>query len=456
MNRRTFIQMTAGAAVVSASEPLARARPRQSGPVGANDRVRFAIIGAGNRGNQVLNSFELAKSPTALVAAAEVFKERLDATVQQRTTAGNKVDAYEDYRRVLDRKDIDVVLIAAPDHWHPKMTIDACAAGKDVYMEKPACNEATLEEAVLAIQAARKHNRVVQVGTQQRSWPHFAEAKALLPELGGVTHVILQFGGGGSPVTEPVIPAPAGLNWEGFQGPAPRKPYKNGRHRGWRYYLDYGGGLMTDWGVHLMDTALWFMDAQLEAPMVTTGVGQYVNVENPDRERPHNAFTGSWQYRKFVMTFSNAVIGNPEFGFNGTVFIGPRGSMVVNRSGYMLRPPALGPGGRGRGAGLAAAGAAAPGQRGAVAPARPTQPATPPRPPLEAKIVRAGDEMETVHTSTTLHVNNFLECVKSRQKPVSDVEIGFYATLPCVLSLRAMREGSAFTWDKTKMSAKAL
>ena len=453
MNRRTFIQMAAGAAVVSASEPLATARPRQSGPVGANERVRFAILGAGNRGNQVLNSFAQAKHPTALVAAAEVFKERLDATVQQWSAAGNKVDAYEDYRRILDRKDIDVVLIAAPDHWHPKMTIDACAAGKDVYMEKPSCNDATLEQAVLAIQAARQHNRIVQVGTQQRSWPHFAEAKALLPELGGVTHVILQFGGGGSPVTEPVIPAPAGLNWEAFQGPAPRKPYKNGRHRGWRYYLDYGGGLMTDWGVHLLDTALWFMDAQLEAPAVTTGIGQYVNVDNPDRERPHNAFTGSWQSRQVRHDVLERGDRQPgvrlqRHGVHRTARLAGREPLGVHAAptGHWARWPrsGRGTGGCRRGRSRSTWGSPARTADGAAAAA------------ARSQDQRAGNEMETVHTSTTLHVNNFLDCVKSRQKPVSDVEIGFYATLPCVLSLRSMREGKAFTWDRAKMAVKAL
>jgi predicted dehydrogenase len=463
--------MTAGAAAASASKPLVAARPQQTGPIGANERVRMAIVGAGNRGNQVLTAFAAAKTPNVCVAACDVFKERLDSTVERHSTNGHKVDAYEDYRRVLDRKDVDGVLIATPDQWHPKMTIDACTAGKDVYMEKPSCNDATLEEAVKAISAVRKYNRVVQVGTQQRSWPMFGEARELISQLGGVTHVVIQFGGGGSPTTEAVAPAPAGLNWDMFQGPAPRKPYKAGRHRGWRYYLDYGGGLMTDWGVHLVDTALWCMNAQLEAPSISMGIGQYVNVANPDPDRPHNAFTGSWRYSKFVMTFSNAVMSDAEFPVNGTVFYGPRGALVVNRTGYMLRPSG---GGRGRGAGPAgmpgsapaapsAGGAGAPGAPGAAGTARgrgagfgggaPQQPALP---PLQGKVYRPEGGGDGTAMSTTLHVENFLDCVKSRQKPVSDIEIGFFATLPCVLALRSMREGKAFTWDTAKMAAKAL
>lgn len=454
MNRRTFIELTAGAALTAGARPMVAARARQAGPVGANDRVRMAIIGAGNRGNEVMASFAQARNSNVFVAAAEVFKERLDATVQRMAAGGNKVDAYEDYRRVLDRKDVDAVLIATPDHWHSKMTIDACAAGKDIYLEKPSCNDATIEEAVDAIAAVKKSNRVVQVGTEQRSWPMFGEARELVSQLGGVTHVVIQFAGGGSPVTEPTVPVPAGLNWDAFQGPAPRKPYKSGRHRGWRYYLDYGGGLMTDWGVHLVDTALWFVNAQREAPKVSMGVGQYVNVENPDRDRPHNAFTGSWQYSKFVMTFSNVVMADPEFSTSGTIFYGPRGALVINRQGYMLRPSGAG---RGRGAGPVGPGAA--GARGAAPPAGGGRAAAPPQPALphlDGKLVRAEAGVNGTAMSTTLHVENFLDCVKSRQTPVSDIEVGFYATLPCVLALRSMRQGRALTFDTTKMAVKAL
>jgi predicted dehydrogenase len=441
MNRRTFLQTTAGAAVISAAQPLFGSA-RQRGVVGANDRVRLAIIGSGGRGNQVLGSFAQVPGNT-FIAACDVFKERLDSTVAKLSADGTKVDGYDDYRRVLDRRDIDAVLIATPDHWHPKLTIDACDAGKDVYLEKPVCNGSTIDAAAEMVAAVKRTGRVVQVGTEQRSWPHFADARELLPTLGGVTHVILQYGGGSSPTSEPVAPVPAGLDWDAFQGPAPRKPYKVGRHRQWRYYWDYGGGLVTDWGVHLADTALWFMNVQTQAPTMTMAAGQYVNVSSPDVERPFNAFTATWQYDQFVMSFSNALIGNQEFPFHGTVFIGPRGSLIVNRTGYMLRPPEprLG-GGRGRAGG-----------RGNAAPVSGRAAAAP---PVDAKVVVAGPELEMVVTATTLHVKNFLDCVKSRQQPVSDPEVGFFATLPCVLAIRSMREGKAFSFDKASMKARAL
>jgi hypothetical protein len=187
------------------------------------------------------------------------------------------------------------------------------------------------------------------------------------------------------------------------------------------------------------------MDSQLKAPELTTGVGQYVNDATHDPERPFNAFTASWKYEHFVMSFSNALIGNTDFPFHGTVFIGPRGSLVVNRTGYMLRPPEPGlGGGRGRAGAAGAPGSNPQAGRGPAAP------------PIEGKVMTAGPELEMVVTATTLHVKDFLECVKSRKRPVSDVEIGFYATLPCVLAIRAMREGKAFTWDAEAMKAKAI
>jgi predicted dehydrogenase len=427
VNRREFLQTAVGAAAVSALRPVSA---RQStGVIGANERVRMGIIGCGNRGNQVMSGFN--KSPNnVFVAACDVSKERLDQTVAKMTSGGVKVDAYEDYRRVLDRKDIDAVLIATPDHWHSPITLDACAAGKDVYVEKPLSN--AIEPAWKMVEAARRHNRIVQVGLQQRSWPHFNEAAALIKNggIGKVTHVILRYGGGGNPTNDPVVPVPAGLNWDMFQGPAPRKPYKTTRERNWRYYWDYGGGLVTDWGVHLTDAAALVMGTNTTAPKLTSGIGQYVNVQNPDPDRPFNAFVASWQYDDFVMSFTNAVTGSPDFPTYGDLFIGTRGSLLLNRSGYQVTPnDAPFGGGRGRGRG----GQAMP----------------PPPPPIEGKLVKdqRGPDGRALD-ATPLHAENFLASVKSRQRPVADIEIGFYSTLPCLLACVAMREGKSQTWHK--------
>jgi predicted dehydrogenase len=237
----------------------------------------------------------------------------------------------------------------------------------------------------------------------------------------------------GGPETE-FVAWSLNTNWSMLQRPVPRKPYKIGRQRSWRYYWDYGGGLVTDWGVHLVDTAHNFMGTNTEAPSLTNAVAQYVDVQHPDVERPQNAFMVTWQYEKFVMSFTNAVVNNAEFPFEGNIFFGSRGALIVNRNGYQIRPNAAGGGG---------------GRRGA-APAATAQTL----PPLEPRTISGGVRAEAIVLATTAHAANFLECIKSRQRPVADIETGFYSSLPCLLGILAIRQRKAFTWDAGNMQAK--
>jgi predicted dehydrogenase len=412
-SRRKFLQAAAGTAVVAPGSIAAAAARIQ----GANDRIRLGVIGTGTRGTMVAGFFARHKD-CQLVAACDVAKTRLDQFSTKLSEAAGKIEIVEDYRRLLERKDIDAVLVATPDHWHGPMTIDACAAGKDVYVEKPISN--AIEPARKMVEAARKHNRVVQVGLQQRQGEHFKEAHKLVQDglLGKVTHVVLQFGGAYTVAPEPNAAPPADLNWEMFQGPAPRRPYKPSRQRRWRAYYDYGGGLVTDWGVHLVDVAHWYLNLDNKAPKLTSASAQYVNVENPERDQVPDAFIVSWQYDNVVMSFTNAVPNNPDFGMQGTYFFGPRGSLQVHRSGFQVRPsqPRRGPG------------------------------APEPPPPIEARLRRFEENYQN-DPDTIAQCRNFLDCVKSRQKPVSDIEIGFHSTLPCLLAIQAIREGRTIAWD---------
>ncbi|HET7694539.1 MAG TPA: Gfo/Idh/MocA family oxidoreductase [Vicinamibacterales bacterium] len=444
LTRRDFLGAAAGVALLSATPAHAWKRVQ-----GANDRVRMALIGCGNRGGQVTDFF-LRHQDMQFVAACDVFKERLDARVNafarsaHTVQAGSKVDAVEDYRRVLDRKDVDAVFIATPDHWHCDILTDAIKAGKDVYVEKPLSN--TIERAVSALKAYRGSNRVVQLGTQQRSGPHFQEAAEIVQsgKLGKVTHAVLLYPGTGygRGPEEPTAP-PAGLNWDMFQGPAPRHPYKVGRHRSWRGYWDYGGGLITDWGVHLTDVALWYLEAQSAAPLLTSGSAQYVNLVNPERDQSPDSFSVTWQYPEFVMTFTNILseARQGEFDRRGNYFYGPQGSLLVNRVGYEMRPRPQRAGGAGR--------------RGAGAPAAAgTAPAPAPALTMPFEYTRkdyAENYQDDPHTIA--HTRNFLDCVKSRRKPVSDLEIGFHASLPCILGVMAVRQGRSFKWDAQALKA---
>jgi predicted dehydrogenase len=415
ITRRRFIDLAAGGTFLAGTS--FRSRVAAQGP---SNRIRMGLIGGGGRGNQVAGFF-VKHADCQFLAAAEPYRMRLDRTIEGLTKLqpGVKVDGYEHYRRILERSDIDAVLIATPDHWHCPITVEACAAGKDVYVEKPLSNE--IPSAWTAVEAARKHNRVVQMGTQQRQGEAFKEAAEIVQSgaLGRVTHVMLQFQGSYGVPPEPNAPPPEGLNWDLFQGPAPKRPFRPGRLR-WRNFYDYGGGLVTDWGVHLVDVAHWYLKADTKAPLLTSAASQYVTLDNPERDQCPDAFSIAWQYDDFVMSFTNTTVQDWEFGRQGTYFFGPNGSLLVHRAGFEIRPrPAPG--------------------------ARPGQPPPPPN-PLQARRRPYVDNYNN-DPDTIAHTREFLDCVKSRKRPSADVEIGYYSSLPTLLAIHAIREGRSFKYD---------
>jgi predicted dehydrogenase len=432
INRRDFLHTVIGGATVARMHPLLAASQQSAGVIGANERIRVGIIGCGNRGNQVAGDW-MKHEDSVFVAACDVAKDRLDETASKLGAAqGNTVDAYEDYRRILDRKDVDAVFIATPDHWHGPMTVEACAAGKDVYVEKPVSNE--IEPAVRMVEAARRYTRVVQVGLQQRSWHHFQEAAKLFQDryIGdSVNHCQMC-----PPVSVPPRRAPQaqagqqpppGFNWEMFQGPAPRKPFDPAR-RNWRGWYDYGGGNLTDWGVHLMDVMNWYMGTDTQPPLLTSASAQYVRIPR-DPERVPDTYAVTWQYEHFVATLSNAMVPGTDDprALYGNYFFGDRGVLLVNRLGYEIKPypPARAQGG---------------------------QPDPDAPPPIEPRKFTDPSGMSEIVDSpygsaTHRHVRNFLDAVKSRQKPICDIETGFTSALPCLLGIVAVKTGKTVRWD---------
>lgn len=281
-SRRTFLRASAAAVAASAARTA----------LGANDRIQMAIIGTGNRGGRVFDSLA-GHGDCRFLAAAEVNQARLT----QWMTPGRqtfKLETVVDYRKLLDRKDIDAVLIATPDHWHSQIAIDAISAGKDVYVEKPASNTVPRINAML--DAYKKGKQVVQIGTHQRSWDHFIEAKKIVDggTLGTISHVIIVQPGSYSRPKEAVQPVPGGLDWEMWQGPAPRKPFKPTR-LGFRAWYDYGSGMIGDWGAHHVDVGLWFMNADGKAPLVTMASGgrSWFPMRIPSRCRTRSRSPGS-------------------------------------------------------------------------------------------------------------------------------------------------------------------
>ena len=472
-SRRKFLKASAAALTVAATRPI-------FGVQGANDRIRMAVIGCGNRAGRVFDSFAR-QTGVQWVAACEVNKAKLDPWMNPARQTF-KLDVVGDYRRILDRKDVDAVLIGTPDHWHSQQTVDAISAGKDVYVEKPASN--TIPRINAMLEAYKKGKQVVQVGTQQRSWDHFIEAKKILDSgaLGNVTHVTIVQPGSYARAKEAEQPVPAGLDWDMWQGPAPKKPFKPSR-LGFRAWYDYGGGLVADWGAHHVDVAQWFMNADRKVPIRTTANGAFLAVPDADPEMVPDTFSISWLYDNFIMTFANGEVYMAPDAENkienwGVYFVGNRGSLQVNRQGYAIRPvvphvirkqgppppPTAG------GATLGAGGTTiAPGAPGAGGPGGPGGPGgggggrgrggrggDPNLPPLEYKVYvnpRGGVEEDY---PLDAHTKNFLDCMKSRQKPNAEMEIGYYAALPCLLALESMKQGKPLGWDATKMSLKTL
>jgi predicted dehydrogenase len=383
---------------------------------GANDRIRFAIIGAGTRGSYVGGVFTDFPD-VELVAVCDVFKPtRDDQAAKLGAKTNTKPEAVNDYRQVLDRKDVDALLVTTPDHWHGPLVIQASEAGKDCYCEKPLSNSIEVGQKMRT--AVRQYKRVVQVGLQQRSWDHFQENAKRVQDgmIGKVYHVECVYQGNYTRDPGPPTDPPAGLDWELFQGSAPRRPYVAMRQRSWRAFYDYSGGTMLDWGTHLTDVSHWYMN--VTEPLTCSASGQYARVAAPLPEQLPDTLAVTWKYPTFVMTYTNCVRTSPEFDVQGNFFLGTLGWLQVNRTGYRYRPGGGGGGGRGG--------------RGAAAP---------PFEPVSKSFPYAGGP------SDHAHVRNFLDCVKSRQEPVVNIDTGFYSTLPTLMGVLAVHYGKTYSWD---------
>jgi predicted dehydrogenase len=400
-SRRDFIRQTAATSLALSAGPFANR------VLGANERVVAALIGCGGMGKANLRDF--LRAGVDVAAVCDVFEPNLYQAVEM---TDNRAKPYKDFRQVLDLKDVDVVVIATPDHWHALPMIAACAAGKDVYVEKPLA--LTIGEGRKMVEAARRHQRVVQVGTQQRSGTHFQKAMEVVRSgaLGDVRFVrVWRYGG--PPVPEgmgnpPDTAPPPGLDWDLWLGPAPKVPYNRNRFLGnFRWFWDYSGGELTDWGTHLMDVVHWGMN--VDAPLNAYAVGGK-NYMSDNRETPDNIEV-VYEYPGFIATFSHRVLNRAIDGrAYGIQFEGTQGVLFVDRAGYDFRPDPERVGGE------------------TVPPSRPA--------------VKA--ETSAQHFP---HVQNFLDCVKSRQRPASDVEIAHRSTSACQLGNVALRTGQKITWD---------
>ncbi|MDZ7315465.1 MAG: Gfo/Idh/MocA family oxidoreductase [candidate division KSB1 bacterium] len=404
INRRRFLQ-TAGASVLAASS--------YSRVIGANERLAVAVIGCGRMGQHNISVMK-GTGLADVVAVCDVYEPNL----QEGLRLAGKAKGFRDFRRILDDLSIDAVVIATPDHWHALMTTLACEAGKDVFVEKPASR--TIAEGRRMVQVARRTGRIVQVGTMQRSSPVFQNVVKIVQSgaLGKISLVRTWFvynyypEGIGAPAdSDP----PPNLDWDLWLGPAPYRPFNwnrfgvGDRWSTFRYFWDYAGGMMTDWGVHLLDIVLWAMKAK--APRAVTAVGGKFCL-NDNRETP-DTLTATFQFDDFIAEFTNTEAngrGIDGQGY-GIEFYGTNAALLCDRGGYRIFPQE---GGRF--------------DRGAM----------PEGLPLKYTSGDAGNDA---------HARNFIDAVKTRTLPISDIEIGHRSTSISILGNIAYRTGERLIWD---------
>jgi len=386
--------------------------------VSASDKVVVALIGCKGMGFNDLTAF--LQQPGVICAAlcdvdSNVLHERA-AEVEKMT--GKRPDLYEDFRKVIDRKDIDAVIIGTPDHWHCLPMIYACQSGKDVYCEKPLGR--TIEECNLMVKAAHKYNRVVQVGQWQRSDPHWKSAVEYVHsgKLGRVrsARAWSYVGWKGSIPVVADSPAPDGVNYDLWLGPAPKRPFNTNRfHFTFRWYWDYAGGLMTDWGVHLLDYALYGMNQYVPKSVMASG-GKYAFPT--DAMQTPDTMMAIYDFGDFNIVWDHTIgIYGQNYGRgHGVAFIGEYATLVVDRNGWVVMPETK----------------STSAQEGFVP--VPPQPST-------------GKGLE-------LHVKNFLDCIKTRNKPNCDIETGAHIARISSLGNIAYRLGRQVNWDGDKQSFK--
>jgi predicted dehydrogenase len=385
--------------------------------IGATKMLNIAIVGCNSRGASMAGTFA-SQPDTFIKYVCDVDEKALQKGIKavQKVT-GKELIGIKDFRKVLDDKDLHALYIATPDHWHALQTVTACQAGKDVYVEKPTAT--TVEESRLMVEAAQKYNRVVQVGTHRRSSIHYAKAREVVQKgfIGKVSYVrtwmftnIFPEGIGNPPDSDP----PPDLDWEMWLGPAPKVPYNYNRFgvgdrwSTFRYFWDYAGGDLTDTGVHFIDVAQWFMGVGTPQAITCSG-GKFClrdNAETPD------TIQANFEYPSFVCTFeSRFCTGNALNGkLYGMVFYGTDGTLLVDDVGFQVAPEKRRLGNR----------------------------------TVDRTAVM---EMNQVNTGHVEHVRNFLDCVKSRQKPNADIAISQPSSVTCLLGNVAYRAESRLVWD---------
>ncbi|MEW5977862.1 MAG: Gfo/Idh/MocA family oxidoreductase [Acidobacteriota bacterium] len=405
LSRRDLVKGLGATTVAASLSRVGWSAASYSRVAGANDRIGLGLIGCGGRGQDVMREF--LKLGVAVPAVCDPDESRMK---QAAKLAGDRTEKVKDFRRLLERKDIDCVQVATPDHWHALPTVLACDAGKDVYVEKPLAYSVAEGRAMVA--AAQRTHRIVQIGTQQRSGEHYHRAVALIQSghLGKVSRVRVwnvwnctlgEKGGrwasiGNPPDGDP----PPGVDYNLWLGPAPRRPFNPNRfHWNYIYFWDYAGGMMTGWGVHHVDVVHWAMGQ--DAPLSVSAVGGKFVMDDA-RETP-DTLDAFFEYPGFTLqaSFYHANARPIEGRDYGVAFYGTQGTMLLTREGFEIWPE--------------------------------------------------GDPTQAIRSEGSPQdgpfQQEFIECMRSRRKPFADVETGHRSTIPVLLANIAYRTRRRLQWD---------
>jgi len=412
-SRRVFLKNTA---ITTAGLSLVPSLSGAFTGCAPSDRVNVGLIGCNGMGFADLTTF-LENKQVECIALCDVDENVLNrrAGDVEKIKGKKTANLYKDWRTLIDNKDINVVIVGTPDHWHCMMMIAACEAGKDVYCEKPIGR--TIEECNLMVKAAKRYKRVVQVGQWQRSDPHWQEAVDFIRsgKLGKI-RLIRVFSYQGWCPSIPVLadePVPAGVDYDMWLGPASKRPFNRNRfHFTFRWFWDYAGGLMTDWGVHLLDYALYGMD--VTSPKSIMAMGGKYGYPTDACETPDSLQT-IYEFDGFNILWDHA-IGINDGGYgrtHGLGFVGENGTLVVDRDGWEVIPEIV----------------------------------------SNTKRMDAVPLKKGTGQGLRNHVKNFLECMESRNPDTNaSIEIGAHIAKFSALGNIAYRSGKKLVWDGTKFT----
>lgn len=377
----------------------AAAASQASSIFGANDRIRAGIIGSGGRGRFLTGQFK--ELGVEMAGVCDVYKPNLEAGLKEANTGAKP---FSDYRRMLDDKSLDAVVIATPDHWHARMAIDAMEAGKDVYVEKPMAH--TTDEGFAMIDAVRRTKRILQVGTQRRSADLFLQAKAIMDSgrLGNVHVVTSQWFNYQASLSDRKLAGE--LDWQQWLGSAPKREVDPLRFFNWYYFWDYSGGLLIGQAAHILDCIQWFMDSKAPLAVTTTAGRNHLT----SGEVPETATVAVEYPEDYIATFTLGYHAMRYNSYNDQLksFHGTKARFDVGREWFALYPESN---------------------------------AVEMKPSAELK------KPGSFNQATLSHIRNFMDCVRSRNQPNAPVEAGQAGTITLCMTMESLRRRARVRWN---------